>query len=272
MKRKTTKTTHPSPKPFQPPKTRGIELAALVALPPSHPFGIIGLAGCCDACMTNIRWAYTVRTAEGVEFVVGSDCAQKAGMTVAEIKAARRAYRNDKARECVRQQQAAREDSEREFNQKSIGFAVTDRELHDATHAGKAAAKQWLIAARKLDAVHLGEVGKRARGLCVLVDHVYSFETAFGVKHIWILRDRANNCLIWKSTSCFYDKKRGTRNGARPRLEPTITLVHCGRNGEGSRRTQWPEANRDHAPQGDVDRQRLAVDGVAAHCLRLKNS
>jgi len=40
-------------------------------------------AGTCDYCGTGIRWCYTVRSFDGVEFVVGSDCVAKVDATLA---------------------------------------------------------------------------------------------------------------------------------------------------------------------------------------------
>lgn len=159
------------------------------------------VAGCCNVCMQTIRWAYTIRAANGVEFVTGCDCALKAGMTAAEIKSARRAYRRSQQDERARLSKEQREAEERACNKQQLGFAVTNEELAVAQRTGIAAGKAWLRAERKYEARHIGVVGQRSRGLELMVERTYSFETFYGLKTIWFLKDRANNQLIWKSMS-----------------------------------------------------------------------
>lgn len=158
-------------------------------------------AGSCDVCLNTIRWAYTVRASNGVEFVTGCDCALKAGMTAVEIKAARREHRHNLFTESRAAERRARETAERAANLAKFGVSLTNAEIELATREGQAAAKAWLRNERVADAQYVGEVGKRARGLELLVERTHSFVTAFGTKVIWILRDRNGNQIVLKSCS-----------------------------------------------------------------------
>lgn len=156
--------------------------------------------GCCDVCCACLRWVFTVRAANGVEFATGCDCALKAGMTLQEIKEARRGYRNAK----LEAERAAytRESNkvQREANKAAIGYALTDKEIWSAQTEGQEIAKAWLRAERKYNARHIGEVGKRARGLELAVERCMSFDNAFCTMTIWICRDRAGNQVVYKSS------------------------------------------------------------------------
>ena len=157
--------------------------------------------GSCDVCGTGIRWEYTVRADNGVEFVTGCDCAVKAGMSVAEIKEARRAYRNERRSEQWCAERRNREAEERAANKDRYGYALTNVEVNEARAQGEAAAKSWLLACRRYDAAYVGAIGKRARGLELLVERCYSFDTQFGSKEIWTLTDRAGNQVVVKTSA-----------------------------------------------------------------------
>jgi hypothetical protein len=212
--------------------------------------------------MQTIRWAYTVRAANGVEFVTGCDCAAKAGMTLAEIKAARRAYRWAQQDEQTRISRAAREAAERAWNKQKLGFSVTDAELAVAQRTGIAAGKAWRKAERKYEAKHLGTVGARTKGLELMVERTYSFDTMYGLKTIWFLKDRANNQLIWKSMS-----------GPALQTKETVTGVWDGRKDQ--RRARWFRADATVKEHGEYEGmrqtevQRLKTTAVLSDWIEL---
>lgn len=171
-----------------------------------RPYEPVRACGCCDVCMTDIRWEYTIRAANGVEFVTGCDCAEKAGMSAKELRESRRAY----VRECW-ERESRREREERLVAERERNGGLTDKERDAATALGVAFARTWLKKERAYNAVHLGTVGKRLRGLEVIVEHTHSFDTAFGVQTIWIMRDRAGNQIVVKTSSgigCDVDGQR----------------------------------------------------------------
>lgn len=175
-------------------------------------------AGSCDVCGTCIRWAYTVRAGNGAEFVTGSDCAQKCGMTAASIREARRAERSERYRLEDDRRREARLDEQRAIVFAEHGVHLTFTELREARAAGRAAAWAWLAAERRLNARHIGEVGKRARGLELLVERTYACEPGpYGTTVIWTLRDRAGNCLVYKSTTSLYSDTDGRVYRTQPR-------------------------------------------------------
>lgn len=169
--------------------------------------GMFARAGStCDVCGACIRWCYTVRAGNGAEFTVGCDCARKAGMSAAEIREANRGYRRERAEREAAVSRREREAAEREANRSAFGIAATDREIREGSAAGRAAARQWLEAERLVEARYVGEVGKRLRGLELRCDAGFHFDGHFGTTHIWILRDRAGNAYVWKtSASLGYD-------------------------------------------------------------------
>jgi hypothetical protein len=79
------------------------------------------------------------------------------------------------------------------------GVRLTREELRDAEVQGWNAAKSWLENERRVEAQHVGKPGARLRGLELRVDHVASWEGRYGITRLYVLRDRAGNCLIWKT-------------------------------------------------------------------------
>jgi hypothetical protein len=209
------------------------------------------VCGCCDVCMQTIRWAYTIRADNGVEFVTGCDCAMKAGMTAAEIKASRRAYRY-----------AAQEAEEREANKQLTGFAVTNSELAIETAHGAAAARKWLKSERKYEARHVGTIGARTKALELLVERTYSFDTMYGTKTIWFLKDRANNQLIWKSMSG-------------PALQTKTECVGVWDGRKNEQRARWFRADAtvkehgEHEGMRQTEIQRLKTTAVLSDWIAL---
>lgn len=161
------------------------------------PGVMVKAAGSCDVCMTSIRWAYTVRAGNGVEFITGCDCAEKCGMTAKELRDARRSYVRERNAAERRAHRAAAEAAERSGNP----LGLTRREMTQATVAGEQAARLWLEAERKAEAQHTGIVGKRARGLELRVDHIASWEGYYGITYLYIMRDRAGNAYTWKTSA-----------------------------------------------------------------------
>lgn len=157
--------------------------------------------GTCDHCGTGIRYAYTVRCSDGVEFVVGCDCAEKAGMTRSEIREARRSWRLARLAYEWQAKAKARDDEQRERNFIESGYHLTDSEIAQAARQGQSAARAWIRAERKYQARHVGQIGKRIRGLRLLVERSHSFDTLYGLKTIWILRDERNNQIVLKTTA-----------------------------------------------------------------------
>lgn len=152
--------------------------------------------GSCDVCGTGIRWSYKIRAANGVEFVTGCDCAEKAGMSAKSLVEARRSY----MRECW-ERESAKERNARLDAQRARNNGLTDAEREQAIANGVAFARARLKRERAYDATHLGTVGKRMRGVEAIVEHTHTFETHYGPKTIWILRDRAGNQIVVKTSS-----------------------------------------------------------------------
>ena len=96
----------------------------------------------------------------------------------------------------------ARLEPQRESVEAECGVRLTWSELREARAEGRAAAWAWLNAERCYTAQHIGTVGKRIRGLELFVERCHSFDSAWGTMHIWVMRDRANNCIVIKSGAC----------------------------------------------------------------------
>lgn len=155
----------------------------------------------CDVCGTCIRWVYTIKAGDGTEFRTGSDCAQKCGMSAAELREARRSFIRERTSEASRaaraRAQAARAQAEAE--ERAANGGLTKAERREAEALGRDAARRWLETERLVEARHMGEIGKRLRGLELRVDYVASFEGYYGLTRIYGMRDRAGNALVWKT-------------------------------------------------------------------------
>lgn len=76
-----------------------------------HPDGTLQPSGCCDYCGTGIRYCFRIRSADGQEFEVGSDCVDRLGdeRLVAVVMSEERRRRNNAARERRRVKRQAEE-------------------------------------------------------------------------------------------------------------------------------------------------------------------
>lgn len=174
----------------------------------------IQAGGSCDYCGTAIMHAYTIRCADGVEFVVGCDCVRKVDRELVKECAA---VRRDSARKMRRE---AREAAERSANGGKTRSEIwaEERAVREATRKAEAEAREM----RRLSSQWVGTVGKRETFELIKTGH-FSFESNFGYRPtltiLYFFEDVAGNRFVWKTSAGF---GRLTERGEKILVKATV--------------------------------------------------
>ena len=171
--------------------------------------------GTCDHCGTGIRHGFFFKGAEGVEFVVGSACAELAfAKNKEELKAVRKAMRD--ARSAVENAIAL---AEREAKERANNGGFTNKELRDlrvAEEKALEAAKKAAEAEKAAASVFVGAVGEKA-SLTLTKKFSTSFPDGFGgLKYLTAFEDSEGNAI------CYIGNPLPIREGETVQLGATI--------------------------------------------------
>lgn len=162
--------------------------------------------GACDLCGTPIWNVFWFRTADGTEFKVGCDCADKAGEGD-QVRKARRDRKREAAEAETRIRTEQRLEAERDANEAAGHGRLTDDELVAKIKADREAAQQ----ARRDASRHFGAVGERVRKMDLRFEGEYVFETYYGWQALVFLRTvEGDNAVVWKTSSVLTARGDGT--------------------------------------------------------------
>lgn len=170
------------------------------------PFTTNMCGGACDLCGTAIWNVFTFSTAEGREFKVGSECAEKAGERD-QVKAAKRARKTAIVRESERVAREVRLNAERDANELLGHGRLTNDELATKIEADRKAAQQ----ARRDASRHIGTVGERMKGVALRYEGHYISEGLYGASILFFLRTvKGDNAIVWKTSGWLPQREDGT--------------------------------------------------------------
>jgi hypothetical protein len=160
------------------------------------PFTTNMCGGSCDLCGTAIWCVFWFRTADGREFKVGSECAQKAGEG-GQVKQAKRDRKREVYEAQARATREQRLESERDANEALGHGRLTNDELAAKIEADREAAQQ----ARRDASRHFGTVGERVKKVELRYEGSYGYESAFGIQRLYFLRRVDNDAaVVWKTS------------------------------------------------------------------------
>lgn len=210
----------------------------------SMPDGTSKPGGCCDYCGTGILYEFSIRSSEGLTFVVGCDCAEKVGLkeTIRETRlqharakraagtAIRKAQREAKwAEERAERVKATTEvwnaangplkarmdayDGDNNFlKDMKVSLAYWGGLTEGQTKAVAGAfARMDRLAQSRLNSKHIGEVGKRMRGVkatvvsCRVAGQLPFYP--FAQRIVITLDDEAGNQLVWWTSGTWIEEK-----------------------------------------------------------------
>lgn len=172
---------------------RGVLMAERQAAGLPYTTNLCG--GACDVCGTSIWNVYWFRSASGVEFKVGEDCADKA-LGSGACKRAVRERRADEIREAARVSREERLELERINNELAGHGRLTNDELALEIERLAREAQQ----ARRDASRHFGTVGERLTMDLRYEGHYTCEPGPFGTRVIFFLRcPTTHNAVVWST-------------------------------------------------------------------------